>query len=173
MKASRIVLVFASFLMAGLFSQAAYAACPCAVDACTDPGPPPESNPPHGPNGCTDDPTGLVLPATDGKGCIEVTPDEEEDCTACVGGAVRSQDVNGTPEDPTDDTLVLVRGCACTAHPLGGWNCVSTAGVQVDLDADPPDNIILGDPPVVPELVILNDGTSECEMQAAAACMLP
>lgn len=137
-----------------------------------------ESNPPLGPNDCTDNPTGLVLPATDGQGCIEVTPPDEENCTACVGGAVRSQDVNGTPEDPTDDTLVLVRGCACTANPLGGWNCVSTAGVEVDLETMTPDVDV---PPVTYEPVppagipgpgIPGDGTSICEIRAAAGCGL-
>lgn len=171
MKSTRIALVFASFLLAGLLSEAAYAACPCkgTNNACGN-----SSNPPKGLNGCTNSPDGLVdltpvLPGTttDGTGCIEVTSglgpmgaDGVPNCEACIGGAIRGSDAGGD--------LVLVRGAVCTANPTqlgGGWNCISTAGVD---EGDPTNLMVV---PVV-ELGILTNGTSNAEAEAAAGCTL-
>lgn len=170
MKASSIVLVFASLLLASLFSQAAYADCPCVGTAnmgCAE-----ESNPPTGPNDCTDNPTGLVLPATDGQGCIEVTTDSTPgaNCEACVGGAVRSLNNDMPPE------LVLAKGCVCVINAdMMSWTCVSTNGVNAN-DPDVPGGIPTQDELdalILVEDDVTGDGTSMCEMRAEMACTAP
>ena len=127
MKVTTYAVMAGVVLALGLLPSASEAFCPCAgtpgdsTGACAQ-----ASNPGQileGPNGCTADPTGLLIPnATDAKGCIE-DPDLEDppdgDCEVCVGGSV--------------DTAGIVQGCACTADPFNVHTCVC-----LDTTMDPP-----------------------------------
>ena len=112
MKVTTYAVMAGVVLALGLLPSASEAYCPCAgtpgnsSGACAGG----NSNPPTGPNGCTADPSGLLPPTpTDGKGCIEITMEEETDCSACIGGSV----FGGTGMLPPD-TDRGVQGCTCT-----------------------------------------------------------
>lgn len=152
MKVTTFAMMAGVVLALGMLPSESEAYCPCAgtpgdqTGICAV-----GSNIPKGPNGCTDDPTGLLPPnTTDGKGCIEIHTENPSagDCEACIGGSVFGG--TGTIPPNINDG---VQGCTCvmtTDDPLD-YACIC-----VDTTVVPPVKV-----PCTP---------NECEDYSARGC---